>query len=118
MTSLPRPFVFLMDLPWWTGLPIFLAGTALVVHWYAIGVIVALFGAWTFAKLTQPSEFKEIGFAITGLPLFFATMLIPAKFSIEVPVFDLLNHLSATATYATRSALGLASAFIAFQSFR
>ena len=118
MTSLPRPFVFLMDLPWWTGLPIFLAGTAVVVHWYAIGVIVALFGAWTFAKLTQPSEFKEIGFAIIGFPLFFASMLIPTRFSIEVPVLDLLNDLSATANFAARSALGLASSFIAFQSFR
>lgn len=118
MTPLPRPFVFLTDLPWWTGLPIFLAGAALVVYWYIIGVMISLFGAWTFSKLLARGELNGIGFALTGLPLFFATMLIPAKFSIEVPVFDLLNHLSATATYATRSALGLATAFIAFQSFR
>lgn len=113
-----RPFKFLFDLPWWTGLPIFLWGTAIVVHWYAIGLVVALFGAWTFSKLMPSSDFKEIGCAIIGFPMFFASMLIPARFSTDLPVLDLLNGLSTTATYATRSALGLASSLIAFQSFR
>ncbi len=45
-------------------------------------------------------------------------MLIPDRFSFETPVIDLLNHLSTTVTYAMRSALGLATSFIAFQSFR
>jgi hypothetical protein len=51
-------------------------------------------------------------------PLFFVSMLIPDRFSFETPVIDLLNHLSTTVTYAMRSALGLATSFIAFQSFR
>lgn len=113
-----RPLKFLTDLPWWSGLPIFLVGTAAVLLVYPLGIIVALFGAWTFYKLMSPSDWKEPGFALIGLPLFFLAMLIPARFSLETPGLDLLNHLSTTATYATRSALGLATAFIAFRSFR
>jgi hypothetical protein len=45
-------------------------------------------------------------------------MLIPERFSFEMPMIDLLNHLSPTVTYGLRAALGLASSFIAFQSFR
>lgn len=82
------------------------------------GILIALFGAWTFYKLMSPEDFKEPGFALVGFPLFFLVMLIPARFSLETPVFDLLNHLGPTTTYATRSALGLATAFIAFRSFR
>jgi hypothetical protein len=113
-----RPIQFLFDLPWWTGLPVFLAGTSLVTHWYAPGVIVTLFGAWTFSKLIPACDFKEIGHAIIGFPLFFAAMLIPARFDIDFPVLEILNSLSTTATYATRSALGLISSLLAFQSFR
>ena len=109
---------FLTDLPWWTGLPIFLIGTGISVLLYPMGILVALFGAWTFYKLMEPSDLKEPGFALIGLPLFFLVMLIPARFSIETPIVDLLNHLSPTATYATRSALGLATALTAFRSFR
>ena len=113
-----RPLKFLADLPWWTGLPIFLIGTAIVVFLYPLGIVVALFGAWTFFKLTEPDTFKEPGFALVGFPLFFLVMLIPDQFTLQTPVLDFLNHLSATVTYATRSALGLATAFIAFRSFR
>ena len=113
-----RPLKFLTDLPWWTGLPIYLVGTAAVLLFYPLGIIIALFGAWTFYKLMEPSDWKEPGFVIIGLPLFFLAMLIPARFSLETPGLDLLNHLSTTATYGIRSALGLATAFIAFRSFR
>ena len=113
-----RPFQFLFDLPWWTGLPVFLAGTALVVHWYAIGVIITLFGAWTFSKLMARGELNGIGFAIAGFPLFFASMLVPRQFAFDLPVLDLLNHLSPTTTYAMRSACGLATALLAFQSLK
>jgi hypothetical protein len=113
-----RPLKFLADLPWWTGLPIYLVGTAAVLLFYPLGIIVALFGAWTFYKLMEPDDYKLPGFALIGFPLFFLAMLIPANFSIETPVLDLLNGLSTTVTYATRSALGLATAFIAFRSFR
>lgn len=113
-----RPLKFLTDLPWWSGLPIFLAGTAATVLFYPLGIIVALFGAWTFYKLMEPSDWKEPGFALIGLPLFFLAMLIPARFSLETPGIDLLNGLSSTATYGIRSAFSLATAFIAFRSFR
>jgi hypothetical protein len=113
-----RPLKFLADLPWWSGLPIFLIGTAAVLLFYPLGIIIALFGAWTFYKLMEPDDYKLPGFALIGFPLFFLAMLIPARFSLETPVLNLLNHLSATATYGIRSALGLATAFIAFRSFR
>lgn len=113
-----RPIKFFFDLPWWTGLPIFLLGTGAVLWFYPVGIIIALFGAWTFFKLMQPAELNGPVFAIVGFPLFFLSMLIPERFSFETPVIDLLNHLSPTATYAMRSALGLATSFIAFQSFR
>jgi hypothetical protein len=113
-----RYFRFLFDLPWWAGLPIFLSGTAIVVHWYAIGLIIALFGAWTFSKLIVKENDAAIGWALVGFPLFFFSMLIPARFSFDFPIIDLCNHLSTTATYAMRSALSLASGLIAFQSMR
>lgn len=113
-----RPIQFLSDLPWWTGLPIFLVGTAAVLLFYPLGLLIALFGAWTFYKLMEPDDFKEPGFALVGFPLFFLAMLIPARFSLETPVLDLLNHMTPTVTYSARSALGLATAFIAFRSFR
>jgi hypothetical protein len=113
-----RPLKFLADLPWWAGLPIFLIGTAAVLLFYPLGIIVALFGAWTFYKLMEPDDYKLPGFALIGFPLFFLAMLIPSKFSLETPGLNLLNHLSTTATYGIRSALGLAAAFIAFRSFR
>ena len=113
-----RPLKFLTDLPWSTGLPIFLIGTGAVLLFYPLGIIIALFGAWTFYKLMEPSDWKEPGCAIIGFPLFFLAMLIPAQFSLETPILDLLNHLSATATYGIRSAFSLATAFIAFRSFR
>lgn len=72
-----RPLKFLTDLPWWTGLPIFLAGTAAVVLFYPRGLVIALFGAWTFYKLMEPCEYKEPGCALIGFPLFFLVMLNP-----------------------------------------
>jgi hypothetical protein len=45
-------------------------------------------------------------------------MLIPARFDIDFPVLEILNSLSTSATYAIRSALGLVSSLLAFQSFR
>jgi hypothetical protein len=113
-----RPIKFFFDLPWWTGLPIFLLGTSAVLWFYPIGIIIALFGAWTFFKLMKPADLDGPGFAIVGFPLFFLSMLIPERFSFEMPMIDLLNHLSPTVTYGLRAALGLASSFIAFQSFR
>jgi hypothetical protein len=64
-----RPLKFLTDLPWWTGLPIFLVGTAAVLFFYPLGIIVALFGAWTFYKLMEPDDYKLPGFDLIGFPL-------------------------------------------------
>ena len=113
-----RTLRFLTAPPWWTGRPSYFVGAAIVVQWYAISVIVALFGAWTFSKLMPSSDYKELACAVIGLPLFFASMFIPASFDIETPVLAFFNDLSTTATCAMRSALGLASGFIAFKSFR
>ncbi len=51
-----RPIKFLTDLPWWTGLPIFLTGTAAVLLFYPLGIIVALFGAWEGYRLYQEEQ--------------------------------------------------------------
>jgi hypothetical protein len=61
-----RPLIFLTDLPWWTGLPIFLIGTGAVLLFYPLGIIIALFGAWTFYKLMEPSDWKEPGVIMAG----------------------------------------------------
>jgi hypothetical protein len=72
-----RPIHFLFDLPWWTGLLVFLLGNLMVSHWYIVGLPICLFGAWTFSKLLPPVDHPEVGFAIIGFPLFFLAMLIP-----------------------------------------
>jgi hypothetical protein len=46
-----RPIRYLLDLPWWAGLLIFLGGNWLTPNLYPAGMPVALFGAWTFSKL-------------------------------------------------------------------
>jgi hypothetical protein len=63
-----RSITFLFDLPWWTGLPIFLLGSGCVVWFYPLGILIALFGAWTFFKLMQPAELNGPAFAIIGFP--------------------------------------------------
>lgn len=113
-----RPLRYLLDLPWWAGLLIFLVGNGFTPQFYAVGMPVALFGAWTFSKLMRYDDHGEIGFAIVGFPLFFLAMLIPACFDFETPVVDLLNHLSPTVTYALRGAFGMGVALLAFQGIR
>jgi len=109
---------YILDLPWWVGLAIFMAGNWLVPHTYIIGVPVCLFGAWTFSKLLKPDDYADVGSAIIGFPLFFLVMLVPNQFSFETVILDLLNDLSTTATFAIRAALGIFTGFIAFQGVR
>ena len=109
---------YILDLPWWVGLAIFMAGNWLVPHAYIIGVPVCLFGAWTFSKLLKPSLFDGPGGAMVGIPLFFLVMLIPNQFSFETVILDLLNELNQTATYGIRAALGIFAGFIAFEGMR
>lgn len=43
-----RPIRYILDLPWWVGLAIFMAGNWLVPYSYIAGVPICLFWAWTF----------------------------------------------------------------------
>lgn len=113
-----RPIRYILDLPWWVGLAIFLAGNAIVPHLYLIGMPMALFGAWTFSKLMKHDDLDEIGFAIIGFPLFFLVMLIPDRFTFETSYIDLLNHISPKVNFAVRAALGIMMALVAFRGVR
>lgn len=113
-----RPIRFLIDLPWWAGLLIFLAGNRLVSTWYATGLAVCLFGAWTYSKLLPARKEPAIGFALVGFPLFFLVMLIPDSVRFELPVLELLNGLSARALYGIRASLGIGVGFFAFMGAR
>ena len=113
-----RPIRYILDLPWWIGLAIFLAGNAIVPHLYLIGMPIAIFGAWTFSKLMKYDDWNEIGFAIIGFPLFFLVMLIPDRFAFETPYIDLLNHISPKVNFAVRAALGIMMALVAFRGVR
>ena len=109
---------YILDLPWWVGLAIFMAGNWLVPHAYIIGVPVCLFGAWTFSKLLKVDDHPNPWPAIVGFPLFFLVMLVPNQFSFETLIPSLLNDLSQTATFGIRAALGIFTGFIAFQGVR
>ncbi len=113
-----RPIRYLLDLPWWIGLLIFLLGNLLVGHWYIIGLPVCLFGAWTFSKLLTPEDSPEIGCAIVGFPLFFLVMLIPHQFAFETSWASWMNGASPKFLFGIRAALGIGVGFIAFRGVR
>ena len=113
-----RPIRYILDLPWWVGLPIFLAGNTIAPHIYLIGMPIALFGAWTFSKLMKFADDPRIGCAIIGFPLFFLAMLIPDRFSLHTPYIDLLNHIAPKVNFTIRAALGMMIALIAFCGIR
>lgn len=108
-----RPIRYLLDLPWWVGLPIFMVGNWLTGYFYMPGVPVCLFGIWTFSKLLKPNDLCEVGFAIAGFPLFFLVMLLPREFSFESDWLSWLNDASATTLYGIRAALGILTGFVA-----
>jgi hypothetical protein len=113
-----RPIRYLLDLPWWTGLLIFLLGNAMVPYWYIGGLPICLFGAWTFSKLLPPVDHPEVGLAIIGFPLFFLAMLIPDQFAFQSALLDLLNAASPKVLFGIRAALGIGVGFLAFQGVR
>lgn len=113
-----RPVRYLLDLPWWAGLIIFLIGNWLTPHFYIVGMPTALFGAWTFSKLVHYDDTAEISAAIIGFPLFFLVMLLPVRFGFETPILDWLNQITPTATYAVRAAVGMSTALLAFNGVR
>lgn len=113
-----RPIRYVLDLPWWIGLIIFLVGNLIVGHWYVPGVPVCLFGAWTFSKLLTPEDYPEVGFAVVGFPLFFLVMLIPHQFSFEASWASWLNYMSSNVLFGVRAALGIGVGFLAFRGVR
>jgi len=116
--SLMRPVRYVLDLPWWVGMAIFMAGNWVTGHWYILGVPVCLFGAWTYSKLLKHNDDPNPFPAIVGFPLFFLVMLVPDQFSFEAFGLSLLNELSPTVNYGIRAALGIFAGFIAFQGVR
>lgn len=113
-----RPIRFLIDLPWWTGLVIFLVGNLIVGHSYVLGLPVCLFGAWTFSKLLPPRDYPDVSLAIVGFPLFFLVMLIPARFTFSNTLVFWLNDTSPTVLFGIRAALGIGVGFSTFQGIR
>ena len=113
-----RTIRYILDLPWWVGLPIFLLGNLVVGHCYILGVPICLFGAWTYSKLLKPNDDPDSFPAIVGFPLFFLVMLVPREFSFDNEWFSWLNGTSTTVLFGTRAALGILAGFIAFQGVR
>jgi hypothetical protein len=113
-----RPVRYILDLPWWVGLAIFMAGNWMTGHSYILGVPICLFGAWTFSKLLKHNDDADVLLAIFGFPFFFLVMLLPRQFSFESDWFSWMNGTSETVLYGTRAALGLFVSFIAFQGVR
>jgi hypothetical protein len=113
-----RPIRYILDLPWWVGLAIFMAGNWITGYYYIMGVPICLFGAWTFSKLLKPNDDPGPRPALIGFPLFFLVMVIPRHFAFENVWFSWLNGTSETVLYATRAALGILAGFIAFQGVR
>ena len=113
-----RPIRYIFDLPWWTGLLIFLLGIAIVPYWYIGGLPICLFGTWTYSKLLPPVEHPEVGLAIIGFPLVFLAMLIPAKFAFTDVWLSFMNEFSPKVLYGVRAASGIGIGFLAFQGVR
>lgn len=108
----------LFDLPWWTGLPIFLLSNLLIpmgLGGYIAGCIGFLFGAWIFSKLVNYTELPDTyGEAIIGFIVFFASMYFFAS-KVSLPPLSLLET---NGLYVTRTVLGLASSLVAFEGFK
>jgi hypothetical protein len=107
-----RPVRYVLDLPWWVGLVIYLAGNAIVPHFYLIGMPIALFGLWTFSKLMKFDHDAAVGFVIFGLPVFLIVMLIPDRFTFETAYINLLNHITPKVNSVLRASLGIMTGLI------
>lgn len=105
----------LCDLPWWTGMPIFLLCNMLVpygMYGYIAGSMGCLFGAWIFSKLVNYAQEPDTsGAAIVGLSVFFTSMYFFAS--------DNTNYsLSYNTLFVARLVLGLGSSLMAFEGFK
>jgi len=101
------------DLPWWTGLPIFLLGNILIpfgVWGFISGLIICLLGSWILSKLlSYNEEDADDSYAIIGIPLFAALMFFTNQKFIEMD-YDTL--------YGIRTVLGLFFTLNTFKGFR
>ncbi len=101
------------DLPWWTGLPIFLLGNVLIpfgVWGFITGFIICLVGSWIFSKLLKYNEEdSDDSYAIIGIPLFAALMFFTTQSFIAMN-YDTL--------YGIRTVLGLFFGLNTFKGFR
>lgn len=99
------------DLPWWSGLPIFLVGNLIIPIPYVgfiIGILVCLFGCWIFSKLLKYDEYADSARAIIFIPL----MILSLWFINE----DFIAWSFGT-LYTLRLVTGLFFGLIAFQGF-
>ena len=113
-----RPIRYLLDLPWWAGLVIFLLGNMVAASCYVVGLPVCLFGTWTYSKLLAADDDPVVGCAMIGFPLFFIVMLIPDKFSFANVWASWLNGMTPTVLFGIRAALGIGVGFLAFRGVR
>ena len=112
-----RYFRYIFDLPWWFGLPIFLGGNLLIpmgLYGYISGLIVCLFGSWTFSKLLKPDDYTEAGYAILFMPL----TVLSLYFFRSNWIFDYFIPTDSDTLYVLRVASGLFFGFLSFQGFR
>tara|TARA_B110000495_G_C22766486_1_gene448663 strand:- start:121 stop:450 length:330 start_codon:yes stop_codon:yes gene_type:complete len=99
------------DLPWWSGLPIFLTGNLIVPYGllgYIIGLCICLFGCWIFSKLVKRDEYSGGSNAIIGIPIF-ALLMFFMNGSFIPFEWDTL--------YAIRACCCLFVGFLAFEGF-
>jgi len=104
----------LLDLPWWTGLPILLISNTLIPEWgitgYILGSMGFLFGAWIFSKLVNYAQEPDTsGAAICGLTIFFGSM------------YGLTDHFLAWeygTLFVARLVAGIFASLLAFEGFK
>lgn len=104
----------LLDLPWWTGLPILLISNTVIPKWgmhgYILGSIGFLFGSWIFSKLVNYAQIPDTsGAAIVGLSVFFSSMYY------FTPNFLMWEY---GTLFVARLVLGLGSSLMAFEGFK
>ena len=104
------------DLPWWSGLPIFLIGNLMVPHGmfgYMVGLCICMFGCWIFSKLVKRDEYATGGgSAIVGIPLF-GLLLYFVTDNYDHYIIDLHRD----TLYVIRACGGMFIGFIAFSGF-
>jgi len=111
-----RYFRYITDLPFWVGLPIFLTGSLLTsfgLFFYIVGVIVCLFGCWTFSKNLKEDPYASSGQAITCLPLMALVLWVSTNQFMDTYIVASFGTL-----YAIRTAIALYLGFWGFQGFR